>query len=121
MAHIDQMFTQKVGTIAASGSLSPIYDTEGFSVHGLIVRRNSGSGTLVAGTVQFRVGFQPGTVYPLYDNTNTRVGLVNGTSDIAYSWASLQVIRPYRYVQIETVANQTQAVDVILALKGANG
>lgn len=110
-------YNQLSGTIGASGSLTRIIDTEGFALHGLILRPTSGSGTMVAGTVQFRVGIAAGTVYPLVDASNVRVGFPNGTSALAYSWIALQCLRPYRYVQVETSANQTQSVDVILPVK----
>lgn len=110
-------FNQLSGTIGASGSLTRVIDTEGFDVHGLILRPSSGTGTLAAGTVQFRVGVLPGTVYPLVDATNTRVGFPNDTSALAYSFVAVQCLRPYRYVQVETSVNQTQAVDVLLPVK----
>ena len=110
-------FNQLSGTIGAGGSISQQIDTEGFDLQGLVLYPSGGSGTLAAGTVQFRVGFATGTVYPLVDASNNRVGFPYSTTALAYSFVAVQALRPYRYVVVETSVNQTQAVTVTLPVK----
>lgn len=104
------------GTIPAGGSLSQVIDTTGYSLQGLGLVQN-GTAALVAGTIQFRVGWVPGTLYPLNDGSNVRVGIPNGTGSAAYSYVAVQAIRPYRYVQIETSAAQTNGAQVKIPVK----
>src|SRR5690349_908607 len=110
-------FNQLSGTIPSGGSLSQVIDTEIFPLMGLILTPNGGTGTLVAGTVKFRVGVTPSTLYPVVDSTGTRIALTYSTTAVAFGFTAVQAIAPYRYVQIETSVNQTQAVRVILPVK----
>lgn len=110
-------FNQLSGTIGSGGSLSQVIDTEGFPLGGLMMFPSSGSGTLAAGNIQFRVGVTPTTLYPVMDNTNTRIAIPYSTTGVAYSWQVLNAIMPYRYVQVETSVNQTQAVTVTIPVK----
>jgi hypothetical protein len=114
---LDTGFNQWIGTIAASGSLSPQFDTEGYNVTGLMLRPHVSGGTLSAANAQFRVGIASGSLVPLVDGNNNRVALPFTTTAVAYSFLALQAIRPYRYVQVETSAAQAGAVDVIIPVK----
>lgn len=112
--HSDQ-FNVYTGTIPAGGSLSQVIDTTGYTLQGLALIQ--GAGTLVPGTIQFRVGWIPGTLYPLNDGANVRVGIPNSTTSVAYSYVAVQAIRPYRYVQIETSVAQGNGASVIIPVK----
>ncbi len=111
----DQM-NQLSGTIAPAGSLSQVIDTEGWSIPGLLFTATTG--TLTAGNIQFRVGVVPGTLYPLNDGLNARVAIAfTGVTGIAYSGVAIQVIAPFRYVQVETSVNQVNGAKVTLPVK----
>lgn len=112
--------TQFTGTISSGGSLSQVIDTQAFEILGLVVYPQSG--TMVAGSVQFRVSpyngnEYNGTLYDLYDNAGARVALNIGTAGRAYGFAQTETIAPYRYVQIEMTANQDNAVTVVIPAK----
>lgn len=112
--HSDQ-FNIFTGTIPAGGSLSQVIDTEGYDLQGLGIIQ--GAGTLVPGTIQFRVGWVAGTLYPLNDGSNVRVGIPHGTGSTAYSFVAVQAIRPYRYVQIETSVAQGNGASIKIPVK----
>lgn len=117
-AHFSNQF---IGTIPALGSLSQVIDTEAWDVLGLVVYPQSG--TIVAGSVQFRVaadnvsGTAPTTLYPLCDNTGARVAFNIGSAARAYGYEQAQTLSPYRYVQIEMTANQHNAVTCVIPVK----
>lgn len=109
------MFNNLGGTIAAGGSLSQTFDLEGYQVVGLTLSPTSG--TLTAGTVQFRVSTDAVTFLPLMDATNVRVGLPFGTTALAYSQTAVSVISPYRYVKLETTSAQGNGVNARMPVK----
>lgn len=94
-------FNQLSGTIA--GTQSEIIDTSGHQLLGLAIIP---TGTLTAGTINFNVGWIPGTVWPLYDANNQRYGLPHGTAGQAYTATAVSVLQPYRYVQLVFDHNQ---------------
>ena len=116
-AHFGNQFT---GTIPVGGSLSQVIDTEAWDVLGLVVYPNTG--TIVAGSIQFRVshfnsGEYNGTLHPLHDNTGARVAFNISTAGRTFGYSQVQTIAPYRYVQIEMTANQVNQVNVVLPAK----
>lgn len=115
--HSDQ-FNVYTAPVPTAGSLSAIVDTEGYTLAGLALVPRAGA--LVAGTMQLRVGWVPGTLYPLVDGNNARVGLPFGVAGAAFSWAAaaVQAIRPWRYVQAEvTGVNQTNGANFVVSVK----
>lgn len=113
---ISPLFNQFSGTIAPGGTVSQTIDTEGWMVTGLIVAPLVVGGTLASGSLQFSVGFVPGTLYPLNDNTNTRVSISFGTAATAYTLAAVQGIAPYRYVRV-TITSQGLGARIVLPVK----
>ena len=116
MALRADQWNQLSGTMAAGGSLSQVIDTSGYDLQGLIARP-VGTLTLTAGTIQFRVGVVEGTLYPLVDGANARVGLPISTTGVAFSFVAVQAIRPYRYVQVEHSTAMVNGATITLPVK----
>jgi hypothetical protein len=110
----DQM-NQLSGTLAIGGSLSQTIDLEGWNVGGLIISPTSG--TLVPGSIQFRVSADNSNFVPLNDGTNTRVAIPFGTTAVAYTATVLSVIMPFRFVKVETTSVQGNGAKVTFAVK----
>ncbi len=116
MANRADQMNQLSGTISAGGSLSQVIDTEGWNVPALLF--TAVGGTLTAGNIQFRVGVVPGTLYPLNDGLNARIAIAfTGVTGVAYSGVAIQVIAPFRYVQVECSVNQVLAARVTIPVK----
>lgn len=109
------MFNVLAGTIPLGGSVSQTIDTEGYQVVGLIVSPTSG--TLTAGTVQFRVSPDDVTFVPLMDGSNVRVGIPFSTTAVAYSATALSVVSPYRYWRVETTNAQGNGINLRVPVK----
>lgn len=109
-------YNQFSGTIGAGGTTSEVIDTEGWMVTGLIVAPLIAGGTLASGSLQFSVGINSGTLYPLNDVSNTRVSISFGTTPTAYTLSAVQGIAPYRYIRV-TITSQGLGARIILPVK----
>lgn len=115
MAIRADQYNQLTGTIALAGSVSQSIDLEGWNVMGLIFAPTSG--TLVPGSIQFRVSVDNTTFVPLNDGNNVRVAVPFGTTAVAYTQTVISVIAPFRYVRIETTNAQGNGAKATFAVK----
>jgi hypothetical protein len=102
--------------ISPAGSLSGVFDTEGWELAGLIITPTTG--TLTSGNLQFRVGVTSTTLYPLNDTAGTRVGYTFGSAAVAYKCTDIvQAIATYRYWQVETSVAQVNGASIHVPVK----
>jgi len=93
-------FNQFTGIVPPGSLNTSVIDFEGNMVLGMIIIPTPVNGTLASGSLQFSVGINNGTLYPLNDATNTRVSVSFGAAATAYTLAAVQGIAPYRYVRV---------------------
>ena len=107
---------QVTGTILAAGTLTAQpFDTQGYSLLGLLT--NSAS---VNGSLMFRVHgtLDPnsGNWKPLYNNVGARVSITAPSGEWAISSDALTPLKGYRYFYVESTA-QTNGLSLTLILK----
>lgn len=108
-------YNQVVGTINATGTLSSQFDTQGYSIAGLIAKTNS-----VNGTLGFMVSDKPdesGGVYrTLYGSNGVPVAITAPSGQWALDSDALKVIKGYRYIRVSSTA-QTNGLSLVMPLK----
>jgi hypothetical protein len=108
-------YNQVTGTILAAGTLSSQFDTQGYTVAGLIALDTS-----VNGTLNFRVSDKAdadGGVYRLlYGSAGVAVAVTAPSGQFAITADSLTPLKGYRYVRVASTA-QTTGLALVMTLK----
>lgn len=117
MSNRADQFNQLSTTIGSvgGGTLSTSVDLEGWNVMGLMLIP---SGTaMVAGSVSMFVSVDNINFYALKDGNNATISIPHGTTGVAYSAVTLQVLSPYRYVKWLDTAAQPTGMKITVPVK----
>ena len=107
---------QVTGTILAAGTLTALpFDTQGYSLYGLLTNTNSVNGSLMF-RVHGTLDPDTGNWKPLYNNAGARVSITAPSGQWAISSDALTPLKGYRYFYVESTA-QTTGLSLTLMLK----